>query len=139
MASSTQHTSMSLRSWFGSVVARTMESILVLREKMMINLTKWAAVCVVMIFMVASTTGVTLAQDAKTVEGTLIGADATARVITLKAGDTEMQFTYTEQTELASPQKDGPPVPIRQGSRLKITYKENGKSNIATKIEILEL
>jgi hypothetical protein len=116
-----------------------MESILVLREGMMINLTKSAAVCVVMTFMLASTTGVILAQDAKTVEGTLIGADATARVITLKAGDTEIQFTYTEQTELASPQKDGPPVPIRQGSRLKITYKENGKSNIATKIEILEL
>jgi hypothetical protein len=85
------------------------------------------------------TTGVTLAQDAKTVEGTLIGADTNARVIMLKASDTEMQFTYTEQTELATSQKDGQPIAIRQGSRLKVTYKEDGKTNIATKIEILEL
>src|SRR5262245_36135828 len=102
------------------------------------NLKKWAGACVGMMFILAVTTGATLAQDAKVIEGTLIGADANARVITVKAGDTEMQFTYTEQTEVAGPQ-NGHPVAVRQGSRLKVTYKESGKAYIATKIEIMEL
>jgi hypothetical protein len=105
----------------------------------MMNLRKWAGVCIVMTFMAVLTTGVSLAQDAKVFEGTLIGADANSRVITLKAGDAEKQFMYNEQTEIATSQKDGQPVAVKQGSRLKITYTENEKNNIATKIEILEL
>ena len=106
----------------------------------MMNSKRWAAVCIVLTVMMAWATGVSLAQDGKVFEGTLIGADANARVITLKAGDnTEKQFMYDEQTEIAGAQKDGPPVAVKQGSRLKITYKENEKTNIATKIEVLEL
>jgi hypothetical protein len=105
----------------------------------MVNLKRWAGVCIVMTFMVALATGASLPQDAKVFEGTLIAADANARVLTLKAGDTEKQFIFTEQTEVAGPQKDGQPVTVGQGSRLKITYTENEKTNIATKIEVLEL
>jgi len=104
------------------------------------NLKKWAGVCVVLTVMTVLASGVSLAQDGKVFEGTLIGADANTRVLTLKAGDnTEKQFMYDEQTEIAGSQKDGQPVAVKQGSRLKITYKENDKSNIATKIEVLEL
>jgi hypothetical protein len=83
--------------------------------------------------------GVIVAQDAKIFEGTLIGVDPNTRVLTLKEGDKEMQFTYTEQTELVGPQKDGQPIAVRQGSRLKIFYKEADKANVATKIEVTEL
>ena len=105
----------------------------------MVNLKKSAGLCVLVTFMLVLTTGVSLAQDAKTFEGTLVAADANARVITVKAGDTEKQFTFSEQTEIAGPQKDGQAVAVKQGSRLKITYLENDKANIATKIEVLEL
>src|SRR5262245_17890354 len=105
----------------------------------MMNLKKWAGLCVLITFMLVLTTGVSLAQDAKTFEGTLIAADANARVLTVKAGDTEKQFTFSEQTEIAGSQNDGQPVAVKQGSRLKITYKESEKTNIATKIEVLEL
>ncbi|PYS36369.1 MAG: hypothetical protein DMG14_24680 [Acidobacteria bacterium] len=105
----------------------------------MMNLSKWAGVCVLTMFMVALTTGISFAQDVKVFEGTLMGVDPSAKVLVLKAGDTEMQFTYTEQTELVGPQKDGQPIAVRQGSRLKITYRESEKTNIATKIEVTEL
>jgi hypothetical protein len=105
----------------------------------MTTLAKWAGICAVIVLMLASTNGMILAQDAKIFEGTLQGVDANAKVLILKAGDKEMQFTYTDQTELVGPQKDGQPVTVRQGSKLKVTYMESDKANIATKIEVTEL
>ena len=104
----------------------------------MINLSKWAGICVLTMFVVALSTGISFAQDVKVFEGTLLGVDPSAKVLVLKSGETEMQFTYTEQTELVAPEKDGQPVAVRQGSRLKIFYRESEKTNIATKIEITE-
>ena len=104
----------------------------------MINL-KWAGICVAMTLMFAVMSGVLVAQDAKIFEGTLLGVDPNTRVLTLKEGDMEMQFTYTEQTELVGPQKDGQPIAVRQGSKLKIYYKESDNAKIATKIEVTEL
>ena len=105
----------------------------------MINWSKWAAICLMIGFVVALSTGMTLAQDAKIVEGTLLGVDPGAKVLTMKAGEKEMQFSYTEQTELVGPQKDGQAVAVRQGSKLRVHYIENEKSNVATKIEVTEL
>jgi len=89
--------------------------------------------------MVVLTTGMTAAQEGKTFEGVLTAVDAKAHVLTLKEGDKEMQFTYSEQTELVTPQKDNKDVAVKQGSRLKISYVENGGKNVATKIEIIEV
>jgi hypothetical protein len=130
---------MTLHAWFGRVIALTTGSIFNWKERVTMNLKKWAGLCMLITMVFVWTSGVGLAQDAKTFEGTLIAADANARVITLKAGDTEKQFTFSEQTEIAGTQKDGQPVAVKQGSRLKITYTENEKANIATKIEVLEL
>jgi hypothetical protein len=108
------------------------------KETMMINL-KWAGICVAMALMFAVMSGVMVAQDAKIFEGTLMGVDPNTRVLTLKEGDMQMQFTYTDQTELVGPQKDGQPIAVRQGSRLKIYYTASDKVNVATKIEVTEL
>jgi hypothetical protein len=104
----------------------------------MVNLSKWAAVCVIMTFVVTLTAGFAAAQDPKSIEGVLMAVDPTARVLTMKAGEKEMQFSYTDQTELVGPQKDGQGVSVRQGSKLKIYYIENEKANVATKIEVTE-
>jgi hypothetical protein len=94
---------------------------------------------IVLMVMVVLINGAPLVQDnAKVFEGTLLSADATARLITLKAGDQEMQFSYTEQTEVVGPQKDGQPVAVKQGSRLKVYYLEADKGRVATKIEVTE-
>ena len=89
--------------------------------------------------MVVLTTGMTAALEGKTFEGVLTAVDAKAHVITLKEGDKEMQFTYSEQTELVAPQKNNQDVAVKQGSRLKISYVENADKNVATKIEIIEV
>jgi len=106
---------------------------------MMINFRKWAGICVAVTLTFAVMSGVMVAQDAKIFEGILLGVDPNTHVITLKDGDKEMQFTYNDQTELVGPQKDGQPVAVRQGSKLKIFYKESDKANLATKIEVTEL
>jgi len=103
------------------------------------NLWKWAGISVALALMFAAMSGVILAQDAKIFEGTLMGVDPNTRVLTLKDGETQMQFTYTDQTELVGPQKDGQPIAVRQGSKLKIYYKESDKANVAMKIEVTEL
>jgi hypothetical protein len=105
----------------------------------MINFSKWAGICVVVISVFALTNTMTAAQDDKVFQGTLVSADADAKVLTLKEGDKEMKFTYTEETQLVGPQKDGQPVAVRQGSRLKITYKEQDRTNVATKVEVVEV
>jgi hypothetical protein len=107
----------------------------------MTNLSRCIVVCALMLVMVTWSSGMSLAQepkvDAKIFEGTLTGADPTARVLTLKAGDREMQFTYTEQTEVVGPQKDGQPVAVKAGSKMKVYY-QDGEKKVATKIEVTE-
>ena len=103
------------------------------------NLWKWPAVCRAVLVMVALTSGMTAAQEGKTFEGVLTAVDAKAHVITLKEGDKEMQFTYSEQTELVVPQKDNQDVAVKHGSRLKISYVEDAGKNVATRIEIIQV
>ena len=78
------------------------------------------------------------AQEGKIFEGALTGIDQNARVLTLKAGDKEMQFSLTDQTELVVPEKDGKPTQVTQGTKMRVHYTEQEKTNIATKIEIIE-
>ena len=111
----------------------------------MTNFSRWIGFCAVLALMFALTNGMAMAQggkaaqDAKIFEGTLVGVDANARVLILKAGDKEMQFTYTDQTELIGPQQNGQPIAVKQGSKLRVHYQENDKTNVATKIEVTEL
>jgi hypothetical protein len=99
---------------------------------------KWMSVVVVVMSVLVLTNVMYAAQAHKTFEGTLIAFDENSKVLTLKEGDKEMQFTFTEQTELVG-QKDGQPVAVRQGSRLKIHYQERDKANVATKVEVREI
>ena len=77
-------------------------------------------------------------QQESIVEGSLVQLDSNAKLLTLKAADKEMQFSFNEQTEVVGPEKDGKPVAVRQGSKLKIHYKADPKTNIATRIEVTE-
>jgi hypothetical protein len=104
----------------------------------MMSLRRWTAACAMLVLMFTLMSGMIVAQDAKVFEGTLMGFDPNTKVLTLKDGDKEMQFSYTDQTELVAPEKDGKPVVVQQGSRLKITYTENEKLLVATKIEVME-
>ena len=102
----------------------------------MTTLKTWTGVCLTFVFITTLMSGTIAAQDTKVFEGMLMGIDQNNRVLTLKADDKEMQFIYNDQTELISPEKDGQPVVVTQGTRLKVHYTESEKRYIAIKIEI---
>lgn len=105
-------------------------------------------VCTALFLMVALVSGTAVAQDAKVqdsksedakiVEGTLMDIDPITKVLTLKAGDDQMQFSVTDQTELVASGNDGKPPVVEQGTKLRVHYSEREKAKIATKIEIIE-
>ena len=117
----------------------------------MTRLKMWTGVCMAFVLVSTVVSGMAMPQDPKVqdpkaqdpkvedkvVEGMLVGIDQSVRVLTLKAGDNEMQFSYTDQTELVAPESDGKPPVVRQGSKMRVHYTE-GDKKIATKIEIIE-
>ena len=114
----------------------------------MTRLNLWT-LCIGLVLLVALMTQVSMAQnptaqdpkaqDGKIFEGSLMDLDQNARVLTLKEGDREMQFSFTDQTELVVPEeKDGKPTVVTQGTRMRVHYTEQEKINLATKIEIIE-
>ena len=110
---------------------------------------RWSAVCTALVLAAALATGMALAQnppvqdpkaqEAKVFEGNLMGLDQNTKVLTLKGADKEMQFSFTEQTELITPPaKDGKPPTVTQGTKMRVHYMERDKTNVATKIEVIE-
>jgi len=114
----------------------------------MTTLKMWTVVCAALLLMATLVSGTAVAQDPKAqdpkvqgatmVEGILMAIDQGARILTLKTGDNEMQFSFTDQTELVAPENNGKPVEVRQGTKMRVHYTENEKAKIATKIEIIE-
>jgi nitrate reductase cytochrome c-type subunit len=114
----------------------------------MTSLKIWTGVCAALLLVTMLVSGTAVAQDpkvqdpkvqdTKTVEGMLMGIDQNAKVLTLKTGDKQIQFSYTEQTELVTPENDGKPAVVKQGTKVRVHYTEREKTMIATKIEILE-
>ena len=93
----------------------------------MTTLKMWTGVCAALLLVATLVSGTAVAQDpkvqdpkvqdAKIVEGILMDIDQNARVLTLKAADNEIQFSYTDQTELVAPENDGKPAVVRPGHR----------------------
>jgi hypothetical protein len=118
----------------------------------MTRLKMWTGVCVAFVLVSIVASGMAVPQDPKVqdpkaqepkaedkiFEGTLVDIDQNVRMLTLKAGDNQMQFSYTDQTELVAPVTDGKPAVVRQGTKMRVHYTEGEKSKTATKIEIIE-
>ena len=113
----------------------------------MTRLRLWTGVCAAFVLVSTVVSGMALPQDPKVqdpkgpdkvVEGMLVGIDQNARVLTLKAGDNEVQFSYNDQTQLVAPENDGKPAVVSQGAKMRVHYTESEKDKIATKIELIE-
>jgi hypothetical protein len=78
------------------------------------------------------------AQAEKTFEGQLTKVDANAKTISVKGSAGEMLFRYTDQTQVAGPDKDIQGLASKTGTPLKITYRDAGENHVATKIEVAE-
>ena len=119
----------------------------------MTTLKFWTGLCAAFLLVAMLGSGTAVAQDpktqgpkdqapkaeqAKTIEGTLMDMNQNARTITLKAGDNEVQFSYTDQTELVAPDNGGAAPVVAKGTKMRVHYTESEKTKIATKIEIIE-
>src|SRR5262245_29774294 len=110
----------------------------------MTRLNTWTALCLGLVLVATLMSGMSMAQnptgqdqkDEKIFEGLLMDIDNNAHILTLKEGDREMQFSFTDQTEVVVPDKDKPTV-VAQGTKMRVHYMEQEKTNIATKIEII--
>lgn len=79
------------------------------------------------------------AQAEKTFEGQLSKVDAKTQTITVEGtGNKEMVFRYTDQTQVLGPERDVQGLAGKTGTPLKISYREAGANNIATRIEVME-
>ena len=78
-------------------------------------------------------------QAEKMFQGQLTNVDTAAKRISVKgAGDTEMWFQYSDQTQIVGPQKDIQGLASQTGTALRVTYREAGGDNrIATRIEVV--
>jgi Cu/Ag efflux protein CusF len=73
----------------------------------------------------------------KSYTGTLSKVDLTAKEITVKGSDNkEMVFTFTDQTQMSGIDEKPQGLSGKTGANLKITYRENRGSNVASKIEV---
>ena len=72
----------------------------------------------------------------KTYSGQLSKVNATSKEITVKGADNkEMVFTYDDKTQISG--VDNPEgLAARTGATLKITYRENRGTNMATQIDV---
>ena len=107
------------------------------------NSLKYLALLVTVMSLIAFATAMPIQQENQQetiIEGSLVNLDSSARLLILKSADKEMQFSFDEQTQVIGPHEDGKPVPVRQGSKLKVHYKVDQKTNmpLATRIEVTE-
>jgi hypothetical protein len=82
------------------------------------------------------TTPVPSDQD-RVFQGTLIGVDADAKILTAKGGgdNTEMTFRYTDNTEIIGSESSANALAQKAGSELSVTYNVKQGNNIATRIQ----
>ena len=68
--------------------------------------------------------------------GELLAVDDKAKTIVVKTGDTEMKFSYSEQTEIVGAEKGIEGLAGKGNAVVKVTYDEHGTANVALKIEV---
>lgn len=75
----------------------------------------------------------------KTFSGQLSKVDTSAKLIAVKGPDQkDMMFNYNDETQVISPDKTVQGLSGKTGAQLRISYREERGSNVATKIELLE-
>ena len=75
----------------------------------------------------------------KIFSGQLSKIDASAKSVSVKDSENkEMTFSYTEQTEVVGVENNVQGLTGKTGTQVRISYREDRGSNIATKIELVQ-
>jgi len=73
----------------------------------------------------------------KAFQGTLVSVDANMHMLTASGTDGKrVTFAYSDDTKVTGPAKDVEALTGKPGAKLKISYRVDGESNIATRIEV---
>jgi hypothetical protein len=79
------------------------------------------------------------AQEEKVFQGSLVKIDTTAHMIVAKdTANKEWQFSYTDKTEVVTPEKTIQGLAGKSGATVRIMYTVQQGANQATRIEISE-
>ncbi len=108
---------------------------------------RWFGVLLVAATIVSTTPGLTAqaaqeparqaSHNAVSASGELLRVDSDAKTLAIKTADgTEMQFAYTDQTEVVGGEKDVAGLATKSGAQVTVSYTAEGSVNTATKIEI---
>jgi hypothetical protein len=77
------------------------------------------------------------AKSPDPVTGEILAVDVNAKTIVIKtAPDTEMKFSYSEETEIVGGEKGPAGLATSTGTMVTVTYDVHGTANIAIKIEV---
>ena len=78
------------------------------------------------------------AQGQKALEGVLTSIDANNHMLRVMGTDNkEWVFVYTDETQVAGPDKSVQGLAGKSGTKLRITYRVEQGKNVATSIEVL--
>ncbi len=75
------------------------------------------------------------AAQAQTASGELTKVDVAAKTLTVKAGDRDQQFTFTEETKISGAQ-GAAGLATMEGSQVTVMYTSKGAAQIATEIRV---
>ena len=75
-------------------------------------------------------------QPPAPVVGELAAVDDKARTIVVRTSDSELKFSYSEQTEIVGADKGIEGLAGKGGTVVKVTYEEHGTAKVALRIEV---
>ena len=72
------------------------------------------------------------------VTGALVSLNSDTKSLVIRTtGDTEMKFSFSEETEIVGAEMGAKALTAASGAPVTVTYQIHGTANVATKIEVL--
>jgi hypothetical protein len=70
------------------------------------------------------------------VTGELLSLNTDTKTLVVKTGDSEMKFSFSEETVIVGAEKGASGLATVSGATVTVTYDTHGTANVATKIEV---
>ena len=104
------------------------------------NLLTLGVASIAMLLLIAMPVASQAPQAEKSFSGTLTKVDAEKKVISVKGtgNEPEMTFMYDDKTQVTGAEKTVEGLAGKSGAMLKVTYREQGTDQVATRIEVSE-
>jgi hypothetical protein len=71
------------------------------------------------------------------VTGELLSLNTDTKTLVIKTGDSEMKFSFSEETEIVGAEKGASGLATAANATVTVTYQTHGTANVATKIEVM--